>query len=65
MALSHGTKLEQTPQTQLLSWDPNSKRASGVVLKGKVSLKANSGTKLEIPDNAVVKDKDINAPEDL
>ncbi|KAJ4908236.1 UTP--glucose-1-phosphate uridylyltransferase 1 [Raphanus sativus] len=38
---------------------------SGVVLKGKVSVKANSGTKLEIPDNAVVKDKDINGPEDL
>ncbi|KAG2333767.1 hypothetical protein Bca52824_004947 [Brassica carinata] len=38
---------------------------SGVVLKGKVSVKANSGTKLEIPDNAVVKAKDINGPEDL
>lgn len=30
---------------------------SGVVLKGKVSVKANSGTKLEIPDNAVIKAK--------
>ncbi|XP_024012070.1 UTP--glucose-1-phosphate uridylyltransferase 1 isoform X1 [Eutrema salsugineum] len=38
---------------------------SGVVLKGKVSVKANSGTKLEIPDNSVVENKDINGPEDL
>lgn len=30
---------------------------SGVVLKGKVSVKANSGTKLAIPDNAVVENK--------
>ncbi|CAF1697670.1 unnamed protein product [Brassica napus] len=30
---------------------------SGVVLKGKVSVKANAGTKLEIPDNAVVENK--------
>ncbi|CAN6806137.1 unnamed protein product [Brassica oleracea] len=30
---------------------------SGVVLKRKVSVKANAGTKLEIPDNAVVENK--------
>ncbi|CAN6975031.1 unnamed protein product [Brassica oleracea var. botrytis] len=30
---------------------------SGVVLKGKVSVKASSGTKLEIPDNTVLENK--------
>lgn len=30
---------------------------SGVVLKGKVSVKANPGTKLEIPDKSVIGNK--------
>lgn len=30
---------------------------SGVVLKGKVSVKTNSGTKLEIPDKSVIENK--------
>ncbi|KAL0751396.1 hypothetical protein Bca101_033399 [Brassica carinata] len=38
---------------------------SGVVLKGKVSVKANPGTKLEIPDKSVIGNKDIYSPEDL
>lgn len=33
---------------------------SGVVLKGKVTVKANAGTKLEIPDNAVLENKVTN-----
>nr|O64459.1 RecName: Full=UTP--glucose-1-phosphate uridylyltransferase; AltName: Full=UDP-glucose pyrophosphorylase; Short=UDPGP; Short=UGPase [Pyrus pyrifolia]BAA25917.1 UDP-glucose pyrophosphorylase [Pyrus pyrifolia] len=38
---------------------------AGVVLKGKVTITAKSGVKLEIPDNAVIANKDINGPEDL
>uniref|UniRef100_A0A0E0EUN9 UTP--glucose-1-phosphate uridylyltransferase n=1 Tax=Oryza meridionalis TaxID=40149 RepID=A0A0E0EUN9_9ORYZ len=37
---------------------------SGVTLKGKVTITAKSG-KLEIPDGAVLENKDINGPEDL
>ncbi|KAM1012024.1 hypothetical protein ACFX2I_047233 [Malus domestica] len=38
---------------------------AGVALKGKVTITAKSGVKLEIPDNAVIANKDINGPEDL
>ncbi|CAN6572672.1 unnamed protein product [Malus baccata var. baccata] len=38
---------------------------AGVALKGKVTITAKSGMKLEIPDNAVIANKDINGPEDL
>ncbi|KAM2685459.1 hypothetical protein FF1_047162 [Malus domestica] len=38
---------------------------AGVALKGKVTFTAKSGVKLEIPDNAVIANKDINGPEDL
>ncbi|XP_058748069.1 UTP--glucose-1-phosphate uridylyltransferase [Vicia villosa] len=38
---------------------------AGVVLKGKVSIIAKSGVKLEIPDGAVIANKEINGPEDL
>ncbi|XP_038702092.1 UTP--glucose-1-phosphate uridylyltransferase [Tripterygium wilfordii] len=38
---------------------------AGVVLKGKVSITAKPGVKLEIPDGAVLENKDINGPEDL
>lgn len=38
---------------------------TGVILKGKVSIVAKSGVKLEIPDGAVIANKDINGPEDL
>ncbi|WCJ25142.1 UTP--glucose-1-phosphate uridylyltransferase [Euphorbia peplus] len=38
---------------------------AGVTLKGKVAITAKSGVKLEIPDGAVIADKDINGPEDL
>ncbi|KAL2317306.1 hypothetical protein Fmac_031182 [Flemingia macrophylla] len=38
---------------------------AGVVLKGKVSIVAKSGVKLEVPDGAVIADKEINGPEDL
>lgn len=38
---------------------------SGVTLKGKVTIAAKSGVKLEIPDGAVIADKDINGPEDI
>ncbi|CDY43138.1 BnaA05g32480D [Brassica napus] len=38
---------------------------SSVVLKGKVTVTAKSGTKIEIPDGAVIENKDINGPEDL
>ncbi|XP_013587002.1 PREDICTED: probable UTP--glucose-1-phosphate uridylyltransferase 2 isoform X1 [Brassica oleracea var. oleracea] len=38
---------------------------SSVVLKGKVTVTAKSGVKLEIPNGAVVENKDINGPEDL
>merc|ERR1739841_73522 len=34
-----------------------------VVLKGKVSITAKSGVKLEIPDGAVLENKEINGPE--
>lgn len=37
---------------------------AGVVLKGKVTITAKAG-KLEIPDSAVIENKDINGPEDL
>ncbi|XP_073011789.1 UTP--glucose-1-phosphate uridylyltransferase [Typha latifolia] len=36
-----------------------------VVLKGKVSITAKSGVKLEIPDGAVLENKEINGPEDI
>ncbi|XP_045829059.1 UTP--glucose-1-phosphate uridylyltransferase isoform X2 [Trifolium pratense] len=38
---------------------------AGVILKGKVSIVAKSGVKLEIPDGAVIANKEINGPEDL
>ncbi|KAM0905122.1 hypothetical protein ACQ4PT_017562 [Festuca glaucescens] len=38
---------------------------SGIVLKGNVTIAAKSGVKLEIPDGAVLENKDINGPEDL
>nr|CAB3445322.1 unnamed protein product [Digitaria exilis] len=38
---------------------------SNIVLKGKVTIAAKSGVKLEIPDGAVIENKDINGPEDL
>ncbi|BBG98615.1 UDP-glucose pyrophosphorylase 2 [Prunus dulcis] len=38
---------------------------AGVVLKGKVTITAKSGVKLEIPDNALLENKEINGPEDL
>lgn len=37
----------------------------GVVLKGKVVITAKPGVKLEIPDGAVIENKEINGPEDL
>lgn len=38
---------------------------TGVTLKGKVSIVAKPGVKLEIPDGAVLENKEINGPEDL
>ncbi|KAL6844929.1 hypothetical protein ACP4OV_025588 [Aristida adscensionis] len=38
---------------------------SGITLKGKVTITAKSGVKLEIPDEAVLENKDVNGPEDL
>ncbi|CDY21212.1 BnaA01g34430D [Brassica napus] len=38
---------------------------SSVVVKGKVTVTEKSGVKLEIPDGAMVENKDINGPEDL
>ncbi|XP_027078599.1 UTP--glucose-1-phosphate uridylyltransferase [Coffea eugenioides] len=38
---------------------------SGITLKGKVTIAAKPGTKLEIPDRAVIADKVINGPEDI
>ncbi|CAK9317954.1 unnamed protein product [Citrullus colocynthis] len=37
----------------------------GVVLKGKVTITAKPGTKLVVPDNAVIENKEINGPEDF
>ncbi|KAH9602276.1 hypothetical protein KSS87_015437 [Heliosperma pusillum] len=38
---------------------------AGVTLKGKVTINAKSGDKLEIPDGAVIADKEINGAADL
>ncbi|KAJ6693863.1 hypothetical protein OIU85_004631 [Salix viminalis] len=38
---------------------------AGVILKGRVSIVAKPGTKLEIPDGAVLENKDINDPSDI
>jgi len=38
---------------------------ANIVLKGKVTITAKSGSKLEIPDGAVLENKDINGPEDI
>nr|WDR24502.1 UDP-glucose pyrophosphorylase [Platycodon grandiflorus] len=38
---------------------------SSVVLKGKVVIAAKSGVKLEIPDGAVLENKEVNGPEDI
>lgn len=38
---------------------------SSVVLKGKVIIAAKSGVKLEIPDGAVLENKEVNGPEDI
>ncbi|ESW13954.1 hypothetical protein PHAVU_008G240600 [Phaseolus vulgaris] len=38
---------------------------AGVILKGKVSIVAKPDVKLEVPDGAVIADKEINGPEDL
>lgn len=38
---------------------------ANITLKGKVTIAAKSGEKLEIPDGAVLENKDINGPEDM
>ncbi|KAA8547657.1 hypothetical protein F0562_004086 [Nyssa sinensis] len=38
---------------------------AGITLKGKVVIAAKSGVKLEIPDGAVIENKEINGPEDI
>ncbi|KAL4310086.1 hypothetical protein GQ457_01G051370 [Hibiscus cannabinus] len=38
---------------------------ANIVLKGKVKIAAKEGVKLEIPDGAVLENKEINGPEDL
>ena len=38
---------------------------SGITLKGKVTIIAKPGVKLEIPDGDVLENKDVNGPEDL
>ncbi|KZV41737.1 UTP--glucose-1-phosphate uridylyltransferase [Dorcoceras hygrometricum] len=38
---------------------------AGVTLKGKVTISAKPGLKLEIPDGAVIANKEINGPEDI
>ncbi|KAJ9704005.1 hypothetical protein PVL29_005336 [Vitis rotundifolia] len=38
---------------------------SGVILKGKVTIEAKAGAKLEIPDGAVLANKVINGPQDI
>ncbi|KAK8569257.1 hypothetical protein V6N12_007787 [Hibiscus sabdariffa] len=38
---------------------------AGIVLKGKVTIAAKPGVKLEIPDGAVIENKGINGPEDI
>ncbi|XP_051147326.1 UTP--glucose-1-phosphate uridylyltransferase-like isoform X2 [Andrographis paniculata] len=38
---------------------------AGVILKGKVTITAKSGSKLEIPDRAVIINKEINSPKDI
>ncbi|XP_074380690.1 UTP--glucose-1-phosphate uridylyltransferase-like isoform X6 [Apium graveolens] len=38
---------------------------SGVTLKGNITINAKSGVKMEIPDGAVLQDKNINGPEDM
>nr|AII73556.1 UGP-glucose pyrophosphorylase [Actinidia eriantha] len=38
---------------------------AGVTLKGKVVIAAKPGVKLEIPDGAVIENKEINSPEDI
>ncbi|KAJ4706824.1 UTP--glucose-1-phosphate uridylyltransferase [Melia azedarach] len=38
---------------------------SGITLKGKLTIAAKPGVKLEIPDGAVLENKEINGPEDL
>lgn len=38
---------------------------TGIILKGKVSIVAKPGTKLEIPDGAVIENKEISDPRDI
>ncbi|THG01692.1 hypothetical protein TEA_023710 [Camellia sinensis var. sinensis] len=38
---------------------------AGVILKGKVVIAAKTGVKLEIPNGAVIENKEINGPEDI
>ncbi|XP_021299203.1 UTP--glucose-1-phosphate uridylyltransferase [Herrania umbratica] len=38
---------------------------TGIILKGKVCITAKPGVKLEIPDGAVIENKEINGPEDI
>ncbi|XP_031275885.1 UTP--glucose-1-phosphate uridylyltransferase 1 isoform X2 [Pistacia vera] len=38
---------------------------ANITLKGKVTIEAKPGVKLEIPDGAVLENKEINGPEDL
>ncbi|XP_075498321.1 UTP--glucose-1-phosphate uridylyltransferase [Primulina tabacum] len=38
---------------------------AGVTLKGKVTISAKTGLKLEIPDGAFIANKEINGPEDI
>lgn len=38
---------------------------AGIVLKGNVTISAKPGVKLEIPDSAVLANKEINGPEDI
>ncbi|KAH7850266.1 hypothetical protein Vadar_030057 [Vaccinium darrowii] len=38
---------------------------AGITLKGKLVVAAKSGVKLEIPDGAVIANKEINGPADI
>ncbi|KAI4978997.1 hypothetical protein ZWY2020_015750 [Hordeum vulgare] len=58
MASVTAIQLEQTHQIPQLKLGPEFK-------KGKVTITAKPGVKLEIPDGKVIENKDINGPEDL
>ncbi|KAK1592138.1 hypothetical protein Q3G72_020134 [Acer saccharum] len=65
MSRSRFFPLKSTSDLLLVQVTGNVWFGAGITLKRKVTIAAKPGVKLEIPDGAILENKDINGPEDL